>query len=111
MRASTHSIFTPAPFAMSPASRTNRHGNGHALPNRNAAVTLSGSDSSYRSNGDDYAVPPPVADLRNVDANPRDRRGPGDTIGRPIVFDPGQTAPARSSKAPAAWPPSTCAMS
>ncbi|WAS56792.1 hypothetical protein [Burkholderia ambifaria] len=92
-------------------SRTDRHGNGHAPPNRNAAVPLSGSDSSYRSNGDDYAVPPPVADLRNVDANPRDRRVPGDTIGRPIIFDPGQTAPARSCKAPAALPPSTCAMS
>jgi len=46
-----------------------------------------------------------------IPCDPGDRRVPGDTIGRPIIFDPGQTAPARSCKAPAALPPSTCAMS
>ncbi|MBN3768765.1 filamentous hemagglutinin N-terminal domain-containing protein [Burkholderia sp. Se-20378] len=41
---------------------------GHAL-SKQAVVTLSGRNASYRSNGDDYTVLHTLDDLRNVDAN------------------------------------------
>ncbi|QTD94268.1 filamentous hemagglutinin N-terminal domain-containing protein [Burkholderia anthina] len=54
--------------------------NGHTLSNRNAVVTLSGDNASFRSNGEDYTVLHTVADLRNVDANLRGRYVLGNTI-------------------------------
>ncbi|WP_186248862.1 MULTISPECIES: filamentous hemagglutinin N-terminal domain-containing protein, partial [unclassified Burkholderia] len=92
--------------------------NGHTLAN-GAAVTLSGENASFRSNGDDYKVLHTIADLRNVDANLRGRYvmgnaidganvrfrslagggafsgtfdGLGNTISRLIISNPGQTA-------------------
>ncbi|MBM2765343.1 filamentous hemagglutinin [Burkholderia anthina] len=53
--------------------------NGHTL-NNNAAVTLSGDNASFRSNGEDYKVLHTVADLRNVDANRGGRYVIGNTI-------------------------------
>ena len=54
--------------------------NGHTLSNRNAVVTLSGANASFRSNGEDYTVLHTVADLRNVDANLGGRYVIGNTI-------------------------------
>ncbi|WP_175718573.1 GLUG motif-containing protein [Burkholderia anthina] len=54
--------------------------NGHTLSNRNAVVTLSGDNASFRSNGEDYTVLHTVADLRNVDANLGGRYVIGNTI-------------------------------
>ncbi|CAB3750154.1 hypothetical protein LMG29660_01165 [Burkholderia puraquae] len=53
--------------------------NGHTLNNK-AAVTLSGDNASFRSNGEDYTVLHTIADLRNVDANPGGRYVIGNTI-------------------------------
>ncbi|RQS19262.1 filamentous hemagglutinin N-terminal domain-containing protein [Burkholderia sp. Bp8992] len=91
--------------------------NGHTLAN-DAAVTLSGDNASFRSNGDDYKVLHTLADLRNVDANLKGRYvmgnaidganarfrslagggafsgtfdGLGNTISRLIISNPGQT--------------------
>ncbi|MCA8093413.1 filamentous hemagglutinin N-terminal domain-containing protein [Burkholderia anthina] len=54
--------------------------NGHTLANRNAVVTLSGENASFRSNGEDYKVLHTVADLRGVDANRGGRYVIGNTI-------------------------------
>ncbi|VWD48748.1 GLUG motif-containing protein [Burkholderia contaminans] len=53
--------------------------NGHTL-NNGAAVTLSGDNASFRSNGEDYKVLHTVADLRNVDSNRGGRYVIGNTI-------------------------------
>ncbi|MEW9020848.1 filamentous hemagglutinin N-terminal domain-containing protein [Burkholderia sp.] len=53
--------------------------NGHTLTN-DAAVTLSGDNASFRSNGEDYKVLHTIADLRNVDANLGGRYVIGNTI-------------------------------
>jgi len=53
--------------------------NGHTLNNK-AAVTLSGDNASFRSNGEDYKVLHTVANLRNVDANLGGRYVSGNTI-------------------------------
>ncbi|WP_175887875.1 filamentous hemagglutinin N-terminal domain-containing protein [Burkholderia contaminans] len=53
--------------------------NGHTL-NNGAAVTLSGDNASFRSNGEDYKVLHTIADLRNVDANLGGRYVIGNTI-------------------------------
>ncbi|WP_175718574.1 GLUG motif-containing protein [Burkholderia anthina] len=54
--------------------------NGHTLSNRNAVVTLSGDNASFRSNGEDYTVLHTIADLRDVDANRGGRYVIGNTI-------------------------------
>ncbi|WP_175839937.1 GLUG motif-containing protein [Burkholderia contaminans] len=53
--------------------------NGHTV-NNGAAVTLSGDNASFRSNGEDYKVLHTLADLRNVDANLGGRYVIGNTI-------------------------------
>ncbi|MEF9439897.1 filamentous hemagglutinin N-terminal domain-containing protein [Burkholderia sp. 1B3(2022)] len=53
--------------------------NGHTLNNK-AAVTLSGDNASFRSNGEDYKVLHTVADLRSIDANLGGRYVIGNTI-------------------------------
>ena len=53
--------------------------NGHSV-NNGAAVTLSGDNASFRSNGEDYKVLHTIADLRNVDANRGGRYVIGNTI-------------------------------
>jgi len=52
---------------------------GHTLNNK-AAVTLSGDNASFRSNGEDYKVLHTIADLRNVDSNRGGRYVIGNTI-------------------------------
>ncbi|VWC84451.1 filamentous hemagglutinin [Burkholderia contaminans] len=52
---------------------------GHTV-NNGAAVTLSGDNASFRSNGEDYKVLHTIADLRDVDANRGGRYVIGNTI-------------------------------
>ncbi|MGR3906657.1 GLUG motif-containing protein [Burkholderia sp. SR8] len=54
--------------------------NGRAFAAGKAAVTLSGSNASFRANGEDYNVLHTVADLRNVDANLNGRYVLGNAI-------------------------------
>ncbi|WGS43508.1 filamentous hemagglutinin N-terminal domain-containing protein [Burkholderia sp. JSH-S8] len=62
-------------------------GSGHTLTNDNAAVTLSGRNASFSSNGDAYQVIHDVAGLRNVDANLNGRYVLGNAIdGKGMAF-------------------------
>ncbi|WP_175884045.1 hypothetical protein [Burkholderia sp. BCC0044] len=51
--------------------------NGDVLGNDQTAVTLSGDNAPFRSNGEDYTVLHTVADRRSVDANLNGRHVPG----------------------------------